>query len=67
MAKAKTVDARAVEIAATVMYAAGLCRYDDIDKCRRVLPNEAACEACIKNWLLGKARRELRAERKSDE
>lgn len=59
MAKAKTVEGRAIEIAATVMQAAGLCRYDSIDKCRRLCPTETDCERCIKNWLLAKARKEL--------
>lgn len=59
MAKAKTVEGRAVEIAAAVMQAAGFCRYDSVDKRRRVCPDEAACEHCIKNWLLAKARKEL--------
>ena len=59
MAKAKTVEGRAVEIAAVVMQAAGLCRYDSVDKCRRLYPCETDCERCIKNWLLSKARKEL--------
>lgn len=59
MAKAKTVEGRALEIAATIMQAAGLCRYDTADKCRRLYPCEADCERCIKNWLLAKARKEL--------
>lgn len=63
MAKAKTVEGRAVEIAAVVMQAAGLCRYDSVDKCRRVFPDETACEQCIKNWLLSKAHRELAGQK----
>jgi len=59
MAKAKTVEGRAVEIAAAVMQAAGLCRYESVDKCRRAYPTETDCERCIKNWLLAKARKEL--------
>ena len=59
MAKEKTVEGRAVEIAAVIMQAAGLCRYDSVDKCRRMYPDDAACEQCIKNWLLAKARKEL--------
>lgn len=34
--KTETVEARAVKIAAKIMQADGLCRYDDVDKCRRV-------------------------------
>jgi len=59
MPKAKTVEGQAVEIAAMVMQAAGLCRYDDVGKCRRLFPDTATCENCIKQWLLSKARREL--------
>ena len=59
MAKEKTVEGRAVEIAAVVMQASGLCRYDSVDKCRHVFPDESTCERCIKNWLLSKARAEL--------
>lgn len=59
MAKAKTVEGRALEIAATIMQAAGLCRYDSVDKCHRLFPSEEACERCIKTWLLTKARKEL--------
>lgn len=59
MAKAKTVEGRALEIAATIMQAAGLCRYDSVDKCRRLYPTETDCEHCIKNWLLTKARKEM--------
>lgn len=58
--KNETVEARAVKISATIMQAAGLCRYDDVSKCRRVYPDDAACCACIEKWLLTKARRELK-------
>lgn len=64
MPKEKTIEARAVEIAAVIMQAAGLCRYDDIGKCRRLFPDDAACENCIKRWLLSKARKELAKEDK---
>lgn len=51
---------RAVKIAARVLNAAGLCRYDDPAKCRRVWPpEEKTCEKCIERWLLAKARKEL--------
>lgn len=64
MTKAKTVEGRAVEIAAVIMQAAGLCRYDSVDKCRRLYPSETDCEACIKRWLLSKARKELAGTQK---
>ena len=59
MAKAKTIEGRALDIAATIMQAAGLCRYESVDKCRRAFPDESTCERCIKTWLLSKARAEL--------
>ena len=40
----ETVESRAVTIAAIVMVAAGLCRYDSVDKCRRLYVDEATCE-----------------------
>lgn len=56
----ETVERRAVKIAARVLNAAGLCRYDDPAKCRRVWPpEEKTCEKCIERWLLAKARKEL--------
>ena len=59
MAKAKTVEGRALEIAAEIMQAAGLCRHDSVDKCRRLYPSDNSCARCIKTWLLAKARKEL--------
>lgn len=58
----ETVEARAVKIAAKVMQAAGLCRYDSPEKCRRVYVDETTCDKCIRAWLLSKARQELRKE-----
>ena len=57
-----TVDSRAVKIAAKVMQAAGLCRYDSIDKCHRIYVDEAICERCIRSWLISKAKKELKKE-----
>ena len=59
----ETVEARAVKIAATIMQASGLCRYDSVDKCRRVYTDEGTCERCIRAWLLAKARKELKTEK----
>lgn len=50
-----TIDSRAVKIAARVMQAAGLCRYDSIAKCHRVYVEEITCERCIRSWLLSKS------------
>jgi len=61
--KSETVEGRAVKIAAKVMQAAGLCRYDDVSKCRRLYVDESTCDACIESWLLSKARRELASAR----
>lgn len=59
-----TTEARAVKIAAKVMQAADLCRYDDVSKCRRIYVDETTCDKCIRAWLLSKARQELRKESK---
>lgn len=57
-----TVEGRAVKIAAKIMQAAGLCRYDDVTKCHRLYTDETTCDACIRRWLLTKARKELGRE-----
>ena len=62
-----TVDRKAVQIAAIIMQAAELCRYDDISKCRRrdpYAPMNDDCVKCIEKWLLQKAKTELRREGK---
>ena len=50
---------RAVHIAAVIMQAGGLCRYDSVDKCRRIYPDDDDCVDCIKRWLMTKARKEV--------
>ncbi len=62
MKTTETEARRAVHIAAVVMQAAGLCRYDTYAKCRRFDPTDADCVDCIEKWLLAKARREIRRE-----
>ena len=57
-------DRRAVHIAAVIMQAAGLCRYDDVARCRRGWTAEDDdCVAGSEKWLLAKARREIRKEK----
>lgn len=60
MKKPQTIEGRALEIAAVVMQMDGLCRYDTVDKCRHVYVDECVCRRCIKTWLLGRAKRELK-------
>ena len=60
--KAETVEARAVKIAAKVMVADGLCRYEDPDNCRLGSYGGEMCERCIRAWLLARARVELARE-----
>lgn len=56
---------RALHIAAIIMQADGLCRYEAPGECRRVyLPEEKDCVKCIEKWLMSKARSELKIERK---
>ena len=47
---------RAVHIAAVVMQAAGLCRYEDFGSCRRLNVTDDVCVKCIERWLIDKAR-----------
>ena len=58
----ETVERRAVKIAAKIMQADGLCRYDSPKKCRRFYIDEKTCDKCIESWLLTKARKELLKE-----
>ena len=62
MGKGQTEERRAVHIAAVIMQAAGLCRYDTYAKCRRFSPTDDDCVKCIEKWLLSKARREIKRE-----
>lgn len=56
----ETVERRAVHIAAVIMQADGLCRYESPADCRKVvIPDDAGCVRCIEAWLLAKAKREL--------
>lgn len=57
--KNDTIEGLAVKIAAVIMQRAGLCRYDDVSKCRRIYVDELTCEKCIRSWLLQKARKEI--------
>lgn len=57
-----TVESRALKIAAKIMTDLGLCRYDTPLKCRKVMAGDEACERCIRSWLIGKARSELKKE-----
>lgn len=57
-----TAEGRAVKIAAKVLVAAGVCRYESVGQCRRVWADESTCEKCIRAWLLTKARKELKEE-----
>ena len=58
----ETTEARAVTIAAKIMTAVGLCIHDSITKCRRGYPNPETCDKCIREWLIAKARQELKNE-----
>lgn len=58
----ETVETRAVRIAARVMQAAGLCRYESPMQCRRIYTDDRTCEKCIRDWLMAKARKEMKKE-----
>ena len=59
----ETVEGRAVTIAAKIMTAAGLCRYDNPLKCKKFAVDDAACDKCIRRWLISKAKKELEGEK----
>ena len=59
------IDARALTIAAAIMAAAGLCRYEAPDKCKHLYANNEICAKCIKAWVKNKAKQELRKEGKT--
>ena len=62
--KKDTPETRAVKIAAHIMQENGICRYDDIAKCRRSLGlvTGVVCEKCLAGYLISCARRELGKE-----
>lgn len=63
--KGASVERRAVHIAAVIMQADGLCRYDAPEgarsaHCRKSWPpSEEDCVACMEKWLLAKAKKEV--------
>ena len=66
MSKMKdTEDLRALKIAARIMQAAGLCRYESVESCHRIFADDKTCEECIRSWLLSKARKELKEEERT--
>lgn len=54
----ESIESRALTIAARIMQAAGLCRYDTPLKCRRLYVDETTCDKCIRHWLMAKAKKE---------
>ena len=56
----ETTESRAVKIAASMMMAAGLCRHDNMTRCRRKYVDDDVCGRCIEKWLLKKAQEELK-------
>lgn len=59
----ETEEHRALVIAAWLMQEMGCCKYEHGSRqCRRTYPTDEDCRRCIKNWLMAKARRELKQE-----
>ena len=65
----EAVEGRALRIAADIMAAAGLCRYEERGMCAKWRKNKkrkneghCGCENCILRWLKRKAREELKGE-----
>lgn len=59
----ETIEGRALRIAARIMQAAGLCKYDNPMKCHRLYTDATTCDKCIRMWLIAKARKELKREK----
>ena len=61
-----TIDSRAVKIAARVMQAAGLCRYDSIAKCHRVYVEEITCRGASGRGCSPRPRKSSKRRKNSD-
>ncbi len=59
----KELERRALEVAARVMEAAGLCRHRDRAKCQRLIRSPEICEKCLAAWCMTKARQLAKEER----
>lgn len=59
----ETEEHRALVIAARLLEENGVCRAANAGKpCVRFFPPDEDCQGCIKNWLMARARRELKRE-----
>ena len=58
------IESRALDIAAFIMAASGMCKYEMPGRCKRQSANNDICGACIKSWLIFKAKQGLRMEAK---
>lgn len=63
----KAVYIRALDISATIMRCAGLCRFDSKDLCHFNDPSASCCDDCIKSWLYYTARKELYPDEKEND
>lgn len=55
----ESIEHRALKIAAKIMVAAELCRYNDRGECHLYCQGVADCDKCVEQWLRNKARKEL--------
>lgn len=59
----ETTERRALTIAVRHMQESGVCRaFENNTQCIWLYPTDEDCRRCIKNWLMAKARRELKRE-----
>ena len=59
----ETEEHRALVIAAWLMQEMGCCKYEHGSRqCRRTYLTDDVCRRCIKDWLMTKARYELKRE-----
>ena len=67
--EARQIERLALHLAAEVMLAAGVCRYDNTGKCHRHEPSCNDCTRCLERWLCSNAKKLLakKTKRQSDE
>ena len=64
--KRETKDQRAIKIAAYLIRELGGCTHGDASKCKRLHPDDQACEKCIRSFLLRKAEKELNKSKEAN-
>lgn len=53
---------QALKIACRLLVRAGVCRYDDVVKCKRYFPMEEDCTKCIERFCRARADKEIKKQ-----